>query len=280
MTGVNPPEPVSGVEAAREIVACAERTLAAASARIELHTEMKPPPDGWPRPRRAKERLAGMLSMLLLRTMWRLATRFRGAFRRRGANRMPGFEQMFGAGGFQLVGAGVAQPAQDKYMIDYGSYAKLHAEGTTFSGRSGRSLQELHPSPLGEGAGDGLWLLRLLPGTTNASPEGTDTLHGTVCRRLAAHVDMERAAAASAQQLPPPQVGSFEELRALPVTVWIDGQHVRRIRFEHGTMPKHLNTLDLWEFGVPVDDLDWSRLPAFRSPRQGEEPSPDSRGGP
>ena len=165
-------------------------------------------------------------------------------------------------------------------MIDFGSFARLHAEGMSFGGRSGRSLQKLDPWPLGEGVGDGLWLLRLLPGTTDASPEGTDTLHGTACRRLAAHVDMERAAAASAEDLPAPQVGSFKELRALPVTVWIDGQHVRRIRFEHGTLPKHLNTLDLWQFGVPVDDLDWSRLPAFRSPRKGEQPSPGSKGGP
>ncbi len=97
-----------------------------------------------------------------------------------------------------------------------------------------------------------------------------DTLHGAVCRRFAAHVDMERASAASGEGLPPPQVDRFEELRALPVAVWIDGQHVRRIRFEQA--PFRRLTLDLWEFGVPVDELDWSRLPAFRSP--GYEPKP------
>ena len=88
MTGVNPPEPASGVEAAREIVACAERTLAAPSARIELRTEIKPPQGGWPRPRGRsgiKERLAGMLSMFLVKTMWKLTTRHKGARRPRGA---------------------------------------------------------------------------------------------------------------------------------------------------------------------------------------------------
>jgi hypothetical protein len=24
-------------------------------------------------------------------------------------------------------------------------------------------------------------------------------------------------------------------------------------------------TLELWDFGVPVDSLDWSRLPSFRA---------------
>jgi hypothetical protein len=65
--------------------------------------------------------------------------------------------------------------------------------------------------------------------------------------------------------LRPPPVERFEELRALPVTVWIDGLHVRRVRFEDGAPLRHLMMLDLWEFGVPVEDLDWSRLPTFRS---------------
>jgi hypothetical protein len=111
-----------------------------------------------------------------------------------------------------------------------------------------------------------LWLLRLLPGTTNVALEGTDTLHGTLCQRLAAHVDLARASAASGEGLRPPPVERFEDLGALPVTVWIDGQHVRRIRLEHSLAPTYVTTLDLWEFGVPSGDLDWSRLPTFRSP--------------
>ena len=65
----------------------------------------------------------------------------------------------------------------------------------------------------------------------------------------------------------------------LSVTVWIDGQHVRQVeiqiplppsqRQQHGSQPFSpiLLTLELWDFGVPVDALDWSRLPAFRSRR-------------
>jgi len=118
-----------------------------------------------------------------------------------------------------------------------------------------------------------LWLPRLLPGTADASPEGTETAHGTVCGKLAAHVDMERASAASGEGLAPPRVSRFDELRALPVTAWIDGQHVRRVRLEHGALSRNRTTLDLREFGVPAGGVDWSRLLAFRSPGCAGEPA-------
>jgi hypothetical protein len=54
------------------------------------------------------------------------------------------------AGGLEsehLVGAGIAEPAQDRYMIDYGSWAVLHADGKTFRGPSGRALQILPNNP-------------------------------------------------------------------------------------------------------------------------------------
>ena len=55
-------------------------------------------------------------------------------------------------------------------------------------------------------------------------------------------------------------------------TVWIDSEHVRRFqavergsaRFSRATTTE---TVELWDFGVPVDSLDWSRLPSFRTPR-------------
>jgi hypothetical protein len=114
---------------------------------------------------------------LLISTGWKLAARRLVTTR----------GQEFG----HLIGEGVAEPARGRYMVDFGSFAELHAGGTTYGGRSGRSVQMMRPVPdLGQ-AGDVLWLLRTLPGVTDAAVEGTDTLHGTVCRRLAAHVDME-----------------------------------------------------------------------------------------
>ena len=41
-------EPAGGVEAAREVVACAVRTLAAPSARIELRQELRLAQADWP----------------------------------------------------------------------------------------------------------------------------------------------------------------------------------------------------------------------------------------
>ena len=135
-------------------------------------------------------------------------------------------------------------------------------------------MRAAHPLRCGQRVGEVLWLLRLLPGTTDASLDGTETIRGTACRRFAAHVDMERASAAGGEGLQPPSVDRFEELRAVPVTVWIDGQHVRRVRFERGPEVRHRATLDLWEFGVPVGELDWSRLPTFRSPGYEQERRP------
>jgi hypothetical protein len=259
MPNPSDPEPAGGVKAAREVIACAERTLAAPSARIELRQELGlewPRAPGW---RGGVLRLAVKTGGLLMRAWWWLATR-------RGPNRGLAFGQM--------LGEGFAEPARGRYMIDFGSRATIYAGGKTFRGRSGRSVEAAHPLRAGQRVGEVLWLLRLLPTTTDASPNGTETIRGTACRRLAAHVDMERAAAASGEGLQPPSVDRFEELRALPVAVWIDGQHVRRIRFERGPQLRHRATLDLWEFGVPVGELDWSRLPTFRSPGYEKERRP------
>ena len=257
MTDPSHPEAVGSVEAARDVVACAERTLAAPSARIELRQELRLGQVDWPRPtgwRGSVLRLAVKTGGLLMRAWWRLATR-------RGPNRGLPFAQ--------LLGEGFAEPARGRYMIDFGSTAQLYAGGKTVRGRPGRPVAAARPLPGGLRVGEVWWLLRLLPGTTDASLDGTETIRGTVCRRLAAHVDMERASDANGEGLRPPPVDRFEQLRAVPVTVWIDGQHVRRVRFEGGRPVRA--TLDLWEFGVPVGGLDWSRLPTFRSPGAQQE---------
>jgi hypothetical protein len=248
------PELASGVAAAREIVACAERTLAAPSARIQLHKELRFPPRErlWPRGLPGvMRRVAGGTAKLLGTAWWKYHD-----------------HRLKATGGLKSgyhLGVGIAEPAQGRYMIDYGLWAELHADGKTVRGRSGRALQALRNSRW-ERPEEVLWLVRLLPGTTDAALEGTDTLHGTLCQRLAAHVDLARASAASGAGLRPPLVERFEDLSALPVTVWIDGQHVRRIRSEHDLALEFITTtLDLWEFGVPAGDLDWSRLPTFRS---------------
>ncbi len=70
---------------------------------------------------------------VLISTGWRLASH------RLKANR--GLE--FG----HMAGEGIAEPVRRRYMIDFGSFAELHAEGKTFGGRPGRSVQAMHPYP-------------------------------------------------------------------------------------------------------------------------------------
>jgi hypothetical protein len=160
-------------------------------------------------------------------------------------------------------------------MIDFGSYAEICVDGVTFGGRSGRSLQTLRPASRQEGIV--LWLLRLLPGTTDARAEPAETIRGTLCRPYAVRVEVTRTAAAGGRAwLPPPSGVDSKQPPVLVLTVWIDGRHVRRVRFEdrapkdpqheQGASVAKVLTLELWDFGVLVQELDWSRLPNFRTP--------------
>lgn len=282
MPGSGPGEVTGGPQAAREIIACAERTLAAASARIEVHVERKTPP-GWQPPGAGRLgiglRVLRGLGPLRSQVSWRVIH-----------GRWPEYP---------VAGEGFIEPARGRYMIDYGSFALLLADGKLGVGRPGRPLRSAATLPAEIWPVQVLWLLRLLPAATDARLEGSGTLHGTVCQKLAAHLDMARALATTVGGVRTPAGERHGDLKGLPVTVWIDGQHVRRIEFQHSLSPslrQHaqpsesqqprsptlrqcvrrtgfrqplsplLLTLDLWEFGVPVDGLDWSRLPAFRSP--------------
>jgi hypothetical protein len=55
-------------------------------------------------------------------------------------------------------------------------------------------------------------------------------------------------------------------------TVWIDDERIRRFQTVEGGSGRSVSatkteTVEPWDFGVPVDTLDWSRLPSFRAPR-------------
>jgi hypothetical protein len=55
-------------------------------------------------------------------------------------------------------------------------------------------------------------------------------------------------------------------------TVWIDDLRIHRFRIVHRGSGRsagatRTETVELWDFGVPVDELDWTRLPSFRTPR-------------
>jgi hypothetical protein len=52
----------------------------------------------------------------------------------------------------------------------------------------------------------------------------------------------------------------------LPLDVWLDQTYVRRVRFtREERFGRETEAIELWEFGVTVNHLDWTRLPTFRS---------------
>lgn len=238
-TGVNAHPPLVGMldEARR-------RTVASGSARILFSIDY-----AWQMPPMPRRRRGGLLRPFLgvakaaAKRLWKLAT------------------DKFDWG--HLEGEGVIDLAGRRYMLDCGSYAQLYAEGKQWHGRSGRPLFTLPPET--DVVPSPLWLLDLLLGATEARDVGADELRGTPCRHLCASTDLSKASRETPGGLAVRTLGRFEDLLAMPVEVWIDSTHVRRVRFkgEHG-----VETVELWDFGIPVDGLDWTRLPTFRSPKE------------
>jgi hypothetical protein len=166
---------------------------------------------------------------------------------------------------FRRVAAdGIAEPAKRRYMLSYGEHAEMHIDGKSRIGRSGDEAGTRDVMS-GQAWGDLWWLLELPLGVTEAHEEGEDPVRGTSCRRITTRVDLSVASAASAEGLRTPSVDRFEDLLALPLTVWIDGTYVRRVRYNESPGISTL-TLDLWEFGVDTTKLDWSRLPTSSTP--------------
>jgi hypothetical protein len=144
------------------------------------------------------------------------------------------------------VGVGFMAPAAGRYQIDYGGYAQAFIDGELFGGQSGAPLRprnRVRRAP--PRANDPLRVLGLLNGVTQARYSGAETLRGTRCRAVVV------------------LAGSAE------LTVWIDDEHVRRIRSEwRDPDPRYSRsvkqTYELWDFGVPVGSLDWTSLPSFQ----------------
>jgi hypothetical protein len=229
-----------------EVLACAERTLAAPSARIEFCRDWS---FEWQMDRRRGRRRGG-----LLRPLGRLAKAtgkavLRVAWRRLSGGKRPG----------HMCAEGFIEPPVRRHMIDFGAFAEVRKEGKRWGGASGRPIATLDPWPPDRQI-DLWWLLDVLRGTAAATVEGEETLYGVSCRRVGARVDLSRTPTAAV-----PSVERFEDLLALPITVWIDGEHVRRVQFTEGDTPSSTLTVNIPELDPPVSDLDWNRLPTFRT---------------
>jgi len=224
--GAAPPD--GGAETLREVIARAEATLAAPSARIEWRIDTDITHPGRPRPR------PGLVARLAAAAWKRVASGvdvadLRDAFRHQ-------------------HGEGFLEPAAGRYQVDYRAYAELRVDGRRYAGLSGSPLgprfrderpREEHDDPLG--------LLEMARAGTDARQAGAEEVRGTMCRMVAV------------------RSGSAE------LTVWIDDDHIRRVRYAEGASSPGTTvvrswTLELWDWGVPADSLDWSRLPSFRTP--------------
>lgn len=116
------------VQLGEGVAACAARTLAARSARIDVredfnHTQM----ESFERRRRQGGLLRPVINLakVVLKAAWKRAAR----------------DLHVG----HLAGEGVLEPSAERYMVDYGSWAVLYRDGEFYGGRSGRSLATLDP---------------------------------------------------------------------------------------------------------------------------------------
>jgi hypothetical protein len=227
-------DPAGPAMATDEIIARADRTLTAPGARMEFRIETELPARP-PRPR-PRPRPFGRLVRRAGRAAWERVA--------------PGVDAASLREAFtHQVGAGFLEPAAGRYQVDFGAYAQMYADGQLFGGQPGATLQARHHDRRGSrDAHDPLGMLLLLRGTNEARLAGDETVRGTSCRVV--------------------------EVRAgsTGLTVWIDDEHVRRVRFEEharGEPPtvSRTVTLELWDFGPPAEPLDWSRLPSFPTKR-------------
>jgi hypothetical protein len=232
------PSPVEALTVARK------RTTASGTARIELFVDHT-----WEMPPMPRRRRGGLLRPLM-KAGQAVGKRL--------------LKQAFKDFSFRHQSAeGVLDLAERRYMLDYGSYARLYAGGKEWDGRSGRRLATLPPEE--QKVPTPLWLLDVLDGVSSATDEGLEEVRGASCRHVSATTDLGRASAATPGGVAIPVRGRFEDLLALGVDVWFDDAHIRRVRFESENQTE---MLELWDFGVPVDEFDWTRLPTFRSPEE------------
>ena len=220
--------PAARAAVVREVIARVNATLAAPSARVEYRRDSDfGSPEPVPRPRLGP---LGRLARLTTRAAWkRIAPEVDVAEVR----------ERF----LRQVGVGFVEPAAGRYQVDYDGYAQMFTDGALFGGPSGAPLRpsnRVRRVPPRER--DPLGVLRLLLEVTQARYAGAEAVRGTPCRAVAV------------------LAGSAE------LTVWIDDEHVRRVRsLWRAPSGSVIQVFELWEFGVPVGSLDWSRLPSFHA---------------
>ena len=219
------------------VIACAARTLTAPSARVEIRSDA----DLGRQPERAQRRRPGLVGRLAGRAAQGILGRVAPEI---GAAEMREVREAF----LHQLGAGFIEPAAGRYLIDFGGWAQVLVDGRRFSGLSGEPLGPRYENRPGR----------------NRRDDPFDAL-----RRLQARdgrpLGRRRDRCAGRPAAWPSATAGQDEF-----TVWIDDERIRRFQaVERGSGRSALvtktETVELWDFGVPVDSLDWSRLPTFRA---------------
>jgi hypothetical protein len=239
----------AGGTTAAEVAACARATLDELGARMGIRLVTKLPWIETPQTPR-EQRRGGVQGM---------ARRLLGAFLHDGTH---------------VTGEGFAEPAGRRYLIDAGPSLGgfVCREGVAYQGRHGWRVGPPRQVRYPMTAAHWLWPLWALTGTAAVRTVGTEAVRGIDCQQLMVEVELALALEAGGKGWPA-YFGSGPEAPATAgLAVWIDGEHVRRVRFMTGARGKvspeladadRVSTIEveLWDFGTSVAHLDWTRFP-------------------
>jgi len=248
-----PEEPAAAVD----VRAALGHTVRQGTARVELHCEFsfdldmreapKPRRPGDHRLRRLMGRLGGALLRVLLQGAMRLVER---SWRKSAAQPAAGMID------FEARRCMYADPSHSTATLVAGDRMWRGPFGTAVDAVRADDASTFQP----------LWLIDLVRGVVAAHEQTPQALDGRTCRRFTAHADLSRAAETVPYRLAiPKSAGRLDELKRIPVEVWVDDDgYVRRIRHvetSNGTpsVPMSTTTVDLIEFGIELP-ADWSRL--------------------
>jgi hypothetical protein len=233
-------DPAGGAAAVAEVIARLDRTLAAPSARVGYRMDIESlPKDLTP---------GGQLIGDAVKFAWErvVPERIRTYLHQASSHQ---------------VAVGIIEPAAGRYQMTYrgGNSSKVCVDGKYFDGFDGVPLADWNQndSPLFH-EDDPLAWLRLLPGAAEARYAGDETLRGTPCRKVILSKILPEMRARFQPSGDPEDLAGF--------TVWTDEEHIRQVQAEVIYSDKSgvkTKTLELWDFGVPVDSLDWTRFPAY-----------------
>ena len=227
----------AGETARDEVITRVEATLAAASARLEVRKEIMAGPATAPaRDRRSPFR--------------RLA---RAAVRGGWDHVVPEQARTLLRPALSGSALGVIEPSARRFQyVVFKQHPSALAQLALGPG-AGLGLDAGPPQSAGSApAEDPLELLARLRPVTAARYAGEETVRGTRCRKIAVTADGTPAV----------------------LTVWVDDEHVRQIQAVTSKKAKRIAvtvlattmvTAQLWDFGVPVDSMDWRRPSALWS---------------